>query len=418
MKAMKKALAIIAIAAISGVAVVTGITKRIDVDARQQTEAQTADTPKTEAELANIISLLTDRGPSSEEIEARDISVRKNYMRQQELLDKAKSAMAVIWDDSADTLIGTREQFNTAKISVARLRETPERIEMEEKLEKADAALSAIENAETAAQAQLDSLWNNESGTLYGDRNAYNDAKAVVDALSDLTPSKQAMEDELVQIEAAITAKERKDAEDAATNLVANVNGDRNAYNNAKAAADVLPDDSAVKSDLENQLAAIDQQIAAAEYQALNDTVPALDGRMLSGGRLIIPTLGHSVALESRSAYDQDLQAVTDASDEACDVRANTGWGSLECIADHVNQGFSAIKSAQIGTRAYIYRQSGAVETYECINICQGTNDGSNIIVNGTNEMSWTPGANGDLYMYTCNQDWMHVTVVFWRRIA
>lgn len=361
MKAMKKALAIIAIAAISGVAVVTGITKRIDVDARQQTEAQTADTPKTEAELANIISLLTDRGPSSEEIEARDVSVRKNYMRQQELLDKAKSAMAVIWDDSADTLIGTREQFNTAKISVARLRETPERIEMEEKLEKADAALSAIENAETAAQAQLDSLWNNESGTLYGDRNA---------------------------------------------------------YNNAKAAADVLPDDSAVKSDLENQLAAIDQQIAAAEYQALNDTVPALDGRMLSGGRLIIPTLGHSVALESRSAYDQDLQAVTDASDEACDVRANTGWGSLECIADHVNQGFSAIKSAQIGTRAYIYRQSGAVETYECINICQGTNDGSNIIVNGTNEMSWTPGANGDLYMYTCNQDWMHVTVVFWRRIA
>lgn len=99
-------------------------------------------------------------------------------------------------------------------------------------------------------------------------------------------------------------------------------------------------------------------------------------------------------------------QATVDAYDSA------TWYRSLgtTVIADHWNQGFDAIKGVNIGDICYIEYEDGSRLNLICIGKEHGTNLKKNLLdANGN-----TVYGNYNYVMYTCNEDWQHVTLVYW----
>lgn len=142
-----------------------------------------------------------------------------------------------------------------------------------------------------------------------------------------------------------------------------------------------------------------------AELEALQAKTPdpSVASQMASRpgmiGRLTIPSLGIDVAL-----YASNSQAVVDAVDSA----ACFGFGSATVIADHQNQGFSAIRSAYVGMQAYI-DDGTAKKQLTCTGVTTGTNTGTDLI----NSAGVSTSTYGGYVMYTCNSSWQDVTIVY-----
>ena len=118
-------------------------------------------------------------------------------------------------------------------------------------------------------------------------------------------------------------------------------------------------------------------------------------------GRFVISSSGVNVA-----CYNSASQATVDASDSAAYFRTN---GHV-AIGDHVNQGFSAIKSCSVGTKATLTTSNG-VENYTCVGVIKGHNTGEDLTdANYKSIEDLYPGA---LVCYTCDGNWQNVTLVF-----
>lgn len=147
----------------------------------------------------------------------------------------------------------------------------------------------------------------------------------------------------------------------------------------------------------------------AAAFAALNEeTILQRKDKIGSAGRLYIPSVYFSVAMYYSSG--DDGQQITDRSDSALYFRHKGRYG----IADHNYQGFYKMKNAKIGSLAYIRKPNGAVEKYKLINKFSGHNTGTLLTDN-----NYTPISEyaGDLFMYTCNDNWHNITISLWQRI-
>lgn len=114
-------------------------------------------------------------------------------------------------------------------------------------------------------------------------------------------------------------------------------------------------------------------------------------------GRFVIPDVGVNVG-----CYSSNSQLTVDAIDSAA-YYYNCGH---IIVADHVNQGFNAIKYCAIGTKAYINSQ-----TYTCVDIIQGHNTGYGLTDAYYNNIDGM--YPGSLVCYTCNGSWQDITIAF-----
>ena len=122
--------------------------------------------------------------------------------------------------------------------------------------------------------------------------------------------------------------------------------------------------------------------------------------------RLTIPSVGVNVGCFWGT---NNLQTLVDASDSA----ALFSYGGMTIVADHRHQGFSAMKSSSIGTKAYM-DYGDHTEEYVCIANFKGHNTGHALTDNNdTNISELYPGYLG---MYTCNENWQNVTITIWQK--
>lgn len=111
-------------------------------------------------------------------------------------------------------------------------------------------------------------------------------------------------------------------------------------------------------------------------------------------GRLFIPSVNIDVALY-QTPCTPEAQQIVDAYDSAAYM--NTLNGAV-LIGDHSNQGFDKLINVQAGTKMYIYRTDGSVETYICTETCYGTNYASGIC--DSNGISSEKSSG--IWCYTC----------------
>lgn len=179
------------------------------------------------------------------------------------------------------------------------------------------------------------------------------------------------------------------------------------------------------------------------ESSAESSSTPVSDwdyydgGRYGDRGRLIIPSVGVSVALYQCDWFDKSHggQTCVDNYDSAAWlVSENTPdfWSDYfdnsVIIADHTEQGFNAIKSMTCGDIAYIYNSDGTCEKYEYI---KTDYNGSNVntYLPDLNYNLWKPRWSDGQYatigheypeyitMYTCNDWYGSITLVLLKRV-
>lgn len=127
-------------------------------------------------------------------------------------------------------------------------------------------------------------------------------------------------------------------------------------------------------------------------------------------GRLFIPDVGINVSVWYAFEYDQKYaQALCDAYDTAVYTPHEDGE---PYIADHWSQGFEGIKYCREGTVAF-WKHADRIDTFRCVGICLGANDGNYIYTDQGKNCFYMN--EGGFFMYTCNEDWLHVTVTFWQ---
>lgn len=118
-------------------------------------------------------------------------------------------------------------------------------------------------------------------------------------------------------------------------------------------------------------------------------------------GRLYSADLGLDVAL-----FPSMSQSVVDAPDSA----AYFSVSGATVIGDHQNQGFSRIRNAIPGSTTFTISDGTNVTTYRCIASYNGINTGYDLVDEaGSPVYSKYPGS---VILYTCKQDWRHVTIV------
>lgn len=118
-------------------------------------------------------------------------------------------------------------------------------------------------------------------------------------------------------------------------------------------------------------------------------------------GKFSIPSVGVDV-----SCYESSEQSVVDARDSAAYFYACDHW----IIADHVHQGFSAIKRCKVGDTALLLTEHG-ISRYTCVGKIQGHNTGSSLT--DTDYKPIDGMYPNSLVCYTCNDNWRNVTIVF-----
>ncbi len=154
-----------------------------------------------------------------------------------------------------------------------------------------------------------------------------------------------------------------------------------------------------------------DNKVLSVTYDS--NATPGLDGRLGNIGRLIIPQINISVALnESVLETTEDAQRIVNAYDSACYV-SYPGWTTY--IGDHFFDGFINIKNAIPGvTKAYIYWNDGTISTYKCMSkYFNGVNKGRIYDDNGTDMYL----SGYDIAMVTCNgYNSSTVTVTYWNK--
>lgn len=130
-------------------------------------------------------------------------------------------------------------------------------------------------------------------------------------------------------------------------------------------------------------------------------------------GRLEIPAVGYSAALNNGLVNTAYAQTIVDAYDSACYIGYN---GYTAYIGDHYYQGFANMKNSVPGsTIAYIYETDGSVSTYMCVaKYYNCVKSGYVYDENGTNIYF----SGYDLAMVTCNDSTSKsVTVTYWNKI-
>lgn len=144
--------------------------------------------------------------------------------------------------------------------------------------------------------------------------------------------------------------------------------------------------------------------ITFSEDHILNDNQP-----LGSKGRLYIPSQGFSVKLEGCEGLTIDqVQNIVDRQDSAAYVDNNHKRNFT--IEDHSDQGFDVIKNLKSGDKVFL-------------KLANNTNDIEEYTVefvdpNGINTLedlylsSGQSATRSGTYMYTCNEDWKHVTIV------
>lgn len=129
-------------------------------------------------------------------------------------------------------------------------------------------------------------------------------------------------------------------------------------------------------------------------------------------GRLVIPDKNINVALY-RGYNTDDSQAIVNAQDSACIIDWYSG---IDIIADHWNQGFDNIKSCTPDeTYAYI-GHGDTVTTYICTNRFTGHNTESDLTDDNYNSI--TTQNQGGITLYTCNNNWRNITIVYFQPIS
>ena len=160
-------------------------------------------------------------------------------------------------------------------------------------------------------------------------------------------------------------------------------------------------------------------------------------GRYGDRGRLIIPSVGVSVALYKCDWFEQNNhgQICVDNYDSAAWLVSENipdfwteYFDNSVIIADHTEQGFNAIKSMKCGDIAYIYNSDGTCEKYEHI---KTDYNGSNVntYLPDLNYNLWKPRWSDGQYatighkfpeyitMYTCNDWYGSITLVLLKRV-
>lgn len=147
--------------------------------------------------------------------------------------------------------------------------------------------------------------------------------------------------------------------------------------------------------------------------QSKKETVLEEMERRGSMGRLSIPSCGLNVALFKSSSYDiNHSQQIVDNKDSAAYMPDEYQYWGFIIIADHVHQGFRAIKNAIPNKTVANIDYGTYADKYICTNIFTGKNVGYDLVdmqgvtVRGKND-------NG-ITMYTCNSDGT-ITITFWQ---
>lgn len=145
----------------------------------------------------------------------------------------------------------------------------------------------------------------------------------------------------------------------------------------------------------------MDTTVVAAEMKSRN--------RMI--GRLVIPSVGVDVAL-----FNSYTQGIVDRQDSAGTYRYN---GGQMVIADHKNQGFSAMK-ASVPNETIAYINDGeTIEVYICVDNNIGSNKATGIpydLLDCNGNSIYLQNAGG-ICMYTCNDHWSNITYTYWQPI-
>ena len=132
------------------------------------------------------------------------------------------------------------------------------------------------------------------------------------------------------------------------------------------------------------------------------------DGTYGNGGCLFIPSLGIQVPVYKTPGGEKG-QAITDRSDSA----AYLTTFHMPLIADHKNQGFEAIKDSSPGETVAFLLTKSRVSEYLCSDIFIASNVEKDILdENGKSIDDY----DTDFALYTCNENWHHVTVVLFRK--
>lgn len=343
------------------------------------------------------------------------------------------------------------DEAKTEKVSVANEKAEEKAIEEAKKKEadkkaSEEAAKKAKKAKEKKAQKKLVSKIKKQISALYDGEILTGGTQADVQRILeqvDNVKNKKKQKKLRKTCETIETLIEKRDSEaEEAVRDIWNFNDglmqlgtDREAWENAKALVDALPE-SDLKDNLYPAIEAVDALLTAQQEQDrpevstpttdgttdgsgadVNDITPSLDGRLGDAGRLYIPSVGLSVALYQARFDDGYNQYITDAQDaavyfpRAC-IASDGSYNNDPMIADHRHQGFDAIKSVTPGyTRAYIYDGNGNLSVYLCNNLFTGHNTGWGI----TDEYGNNAECMGnDLLTYTCNDHWTNVTIATW----
>ena len=129
-------------------------------------------------------------------------------------------------------------------------------------------------------------------------------------------------------------------------------------------------------------------------------------------GLLLIPEAGINVRLFKGSGESGEYnQHGTDFEDSA----GLFNWGGGNIIADHENQGFTAIRTCiPYQTKAYVVQEDHSYVDYLCTEVMEGTNDGMHLYGSDGHDYMNDPSGDCDLVMYTCLEDWQHIIIVLW----
>lgn len=131
-------------------------------------------------------------------------------------------------------------------------------------------------------------------------------------------------------------------------------------------------------------------------------------------GRLTIPDVGISVAL-FYSPVTKNSQSIVDRKDSAVYLDCINFGQAQDLIADHVHQGFSAIKKVVPNKTIAKIDYGTHIIKFKCVDKFIGKNIHYDLVDN--NGKSVLTQNKGGVAMYTCNSDGM-VTITYWQKVS
>ena len=347
------------------------------------------------------------------------------YMKTDRNSYTAVSMTDAVWNFAGNTLrpLVTRSMISDARRKVDSLDSGPLKTKLTDTLEKASADLAVREKMLSVRDA-VAAVYNASDGTLRDgvSREQIDNAKQAVISFHDgafkeyLLGNIELCYELLTERKAQEQISAFYDSE--SDSIAENVTYEQ--IDAAQPAVDAVSDETVkamYQGMLDKSRALLDEHIAeqaAAERDKINDTIP-YDNGMGSAGCLYIPDVGLSVPLNWAACSVYQDQAITDAPNSAICYQPHILM-SCYLIGDHHNQGFDAMKSSEVGyTKAYIVNPDGSTDTYICTANFLGHNTETMLTDSDYNDLY---DANpGGLCMYTCNENWMNITVTFWQPV-